>query len=147
MLASPRPPTGEDRGGRIMARRARHAAARVRPRPAQIETPERHSIIRGTNHRTGAEQLVDPHLAVEDVATDQPEPALEVERRMDLPSKHGLGEAGSMTVDGCDDLVGRFLALLVPAAAGAQIIAEMLAEQARHVSALRRQGLVERRGN
>ena len=63
-----------------MAGSAGDAAARVSARAAQIKTLQRHSIIRSTDHRPGAEQLVQPHLAVENVAADQAEAPFEIER-------------------------------------------------------------------
>ena len=130
-------PVGEHGLRRIMPRRAGHAAAGMRARPAQVEALERHPIVGRADHRPGAEQLVEAHLAVEDVAADQAEAPLEVERRMDLPPEHRLGEARRMRIDRRDDLVRRLLALLVPAAPGPEIVAEMLAEQAtRHACPL-----------
>src|SRR5688500_10854516 len=62
------------------APRARHYAperrslpARVCARPAQIKALERHPVVGRTDHRPGAEQLVEAHLAVENVAADQTE--------------------------------------------------------------------------
>ena len=46
---------------------------------------EAHAVISVADHRPGAEELVETHLAVEDVAADQSKAALKVERRMDLP--------------------------------------------------------------
>src|SRR3954447_3376186 len=103
------PPVRQDRLRRIMPGSAGHSATRVRARSAQVEALERHAVISRADHRPRAEQLVEAHLAVEDVAADQAEAALEVERRMDLPPEHRLGEAGSMAVDGRDDGVRRLL--------------------------------------
>ena len=47
-------------------------------RAAQIEARQRHAIIGRADHRPSAEQLVEAHLAVEDVAADQTEAALEI---------------------------------------------------------------------
>src|SRR5947209_5852096 len=82
----------EHRPRRIMPRRARHSAARMRSGTAQIQALERHPVIGRADHRPRAEELVETHLAVEDVAADQAEAALEIERRMDLPAEHGFGE-------------------------------------------------------
>src|SRR5688572_23731264 len=99
------------------------------------------------DHGSGAEQLVEAHLAVKDVAADQPEPPLEIERRMDLPAEHRRGEARRMGIDSGDDLVRRFVALLVPAPTRPEVIAKMLAEQAGDMLAFWRQSLVEGRGD
>ena len=58
----------------------------MRAGAAQIEARQRHAIIGMAQHRPVREQLVEPHLAVEDVAADQPEAALQIERRQ-APSR------------------------------------------------------------
>jgi hypothetical protein len=112
-----------------MAGRAGHAAARVRARSAQIEARQRHAVVGGADHRPGAEQLVEAHLAVEDVAADQAEAALEVERRVDLPAEHRLARSRARGVDGGDDASAPSRAPR-PSCAPGKIVAEMLAEQA-----------------
>src|SRR4051794_21563712 len=146
MPAAPRAPIGKDRLRSIVARSPRDSAAGVRSGPAQVEALERHPVIRRADHRPRAEQLIEAHLAVEDVAADEPEAALEVEWRMDLPADDRLGETRRVRVDGGDDLVGRSLALVVPASACAEVVAEVLAEEARDVLAFRREAWVERGG-
>src|SRR5687768_14492980 len=138
---------GEHRAGRVMPRCPRDSAAWMSTRSAQIQTLERHPVVGRTDHRPGAEQLVEAHLAVKDVAADQAEAALEVERRMDLPPEHRLGESRSVRLDGGDDRVRRGLALMVPAPARPEIESEMLAEQRRDMLALRRHARIERRGD
>ena len=91
-----KPPVRQHRMRRIVARRAGHATAGVRARSAQVQTLQRHAVVSRADHRPRAEQLVEAHLAVEDVAADEAEAALEVERRMDLPPEHRLGESGRM---------------------------------------------------
>src|SRR5437660_6086869 len=112
----------------IMPRRAGDPASRMRSRTAQIETFQRHPVGRRPNHRPSAEQLVEAHLAVENVTADEAEAALEVERRMDLPAEHRGGKARRVRVDGGDDLISRLLPLLVPAPPRAEIVPEVLAE-------------------
>src|SRR5206468_11330734 len=124
----PEAPVGEHRARGIMPRRSGYPAAGMRARTAKIEALQRHSVIGRADHRPGAAQLVEAHLAVEDVAADQAEAALEVERGVDLPPEHRLGKAWRVRIHGGDDRVGRFLALAVPAPSRSQIIAEMLAE-------------------
>src|SRR5437870_542856 len=128
MPTAPEAPVGEHRLRRIMAWRAGHAAARVGSRAAQIKSSERHPVIGRTNHRPGAEQLIEAHLAMKDVAADQPEPAFEVEWRVYLPAEHGLREARCVAVDGGDDRVRGLLALVVPAAPRTKVVTEVLAE-------------------
>src|SRR6476469_10833594 len=131
MASSPEAAIVEHRLRRIMPRRSRHSAAGMGPRSAQVQALERHPVIGRADHRPGAEQLVESHLAVEDVAADESETALEIKRRMDLPPQHRLGESGRVAVDRRDDLVRRLLPLIVPGSAGAEVKAKMLAKQGR----------------
>src|SRR5438309_2938426 len=131
MALFPEAPIGEHRMSGIVARSAGHAAAGMGAGAAQIEALERHPVSRRANHRPRAEQLVEAHLAVENVAADQPEAALEVERRMDLPAEDRLTEAWGVRVDGGDDLISRLLPLLVPAPPRTEVVPEVLTEQAR----------------
>ena len=128
-----------------MPRSSGHPATRMSPRPAQVQPLQWHTIIRRADHRPRGKQLVEPHLPVKNIAPDQPEPPLEIQRRVNLPPDHRLGESRRMGIDGRDDRVRRRLALIVPAPPRPQIIAEMLAEQARHMLPLRRQAVVQRR--
>ena len=128
MAAFPEAPIAENGARRIMSGRASDSASRMRTGPAKVQAFQRHPIIGGADHRAGAEQLIEPHLAVEDVPADEPEPALEIERRMDLPPEHGLGEARRVRIDRRDDLIRRLLPLIVPTAVGPEVVAEMLAE-------------------
>src|SRR5688572_2053272 len=141
----PWPAVGEHRARRIMAGGAGDSSARVSARSAQVQAFERHPVIRGADHRPGAEQLVEAHLAVENIAADQPEAALEIERRMDLASEHRLREPRRMGVNRRDDRVRGLLALMIPAPAGPEVETEMLAEQGRDMLALGRQARIERR--
>src|SRR3954447_16082719 len=120
MATLPEPPVGEHGLSRIMARRARNTAPRARTGAAQIETLQGHAVVCRTDHRPRAEQLVQPHLAVENVAADQPKAALEIERRMKLAAEHRFGKTRRMRVDRGDNLVRRLLPLLVPVAAGTE---------------------------
>src|SRR6476620_9825964 len=106
MPARPEAPIAEDRPRGIMPRRSGDPAARVSARAAQIQALERHPVIGGADHRPRAEQLVETHLAVENVAADRAEAALEIERGMDLAADNGFGEARRVRVDRRDDLVG-----------------------------------------
>src|SRR5438309_10011531 len=121
MAALPESPVSQNGLRRIMPRSAGDATARMRARPAQIQTLERHPVVGRADHRPRTEQLVEAHLAMEDVPAHQAEPALEVERRMDLAAQHGLGEPRRMSIDCRNDLIRDFLALIVPAPAGAKV--------------------------
>src|SRR5687767_10964665 len=98
----------------------------MRPRAAKVEARERHSVIGMTEHRPVRKELVEAHLAVEDVAADQAEAALEIERRQRQPADDAGGEARRKTVDMGNDRIGGFIAARVPAAGN--LVGEMLAE-------------------
>ncbi len=53
-------------------------------------------------------------MPVHDVAADQPELALQVERRMDLPGDDRPLEVGRVFRDRIDDQIGRRFALIIP---------------------------------
>ena len=83
---------------RIVSGRAGHAATRVSARSAQVQALERHPVIGRADHRARTEQLVEAHLAMENVTADQAEAPLQVQGRMDLPTDDGRCEARRMTV-------------------------------------------------
>src|SRR3982751_2754747 len=129
MASLPEAAVAKHRMRGVVPRSTRDSAAGVGARAAKVEALERHAVIGRTDHGTGAEQLVEAHLAVENVAADQPKAALEVERRVDLASKHRFGEARCVAIHRRDDRIGGSLALIIPAAPLAEVIAEMLAEE------------------
>src|SRR6185437_14979223 len=98
MSAPPEPAVAEDGMRCIMAGRAGDTAARMRARSAQVQALERHAIIRRADHRPRAEQLVEAHLAVKDIAADQAETPLKVQRRVDLAAQHRLGESRCVSI-------------------------------------------------
>jgi len=141
MPAHPEAAVPKDRVRGVVPGRTGDSATRVRSRPAQIESLERHPISGRADHRPGAEQLVEAHLAVKNVAADKAEPALQVQRRMDLPAQHRLGEARRMRIYGGDDLVGGLLPLIIPASSRPEVEAKMLAEERRDVLAFGSNGI------
>jgi hypothetical protein len=84
---------------------------------------------------------------VKDIAADQTEGTLEIERTHDLAAEHGRLEIRCMAVDEVDHEIRDFLAVRVPRRAVRQHRRDVLAEQARDVPAPRREAVVERRGN
>src|SRR5690349_12045396 len=145
MATLPEAAVGEKGLCGVVPGRASHSAARMRARAAKVQALERHSVIRRSNHRSSAEQLIETHLSVEDIAADQAKAALEVEWRMNLPAKHRLGEAGRVLIDRGNDGIGRFFPFVVPASAGAKVVTKVLTEERGDVLALRRQRRVQRR--
>ncbi len=124
-----------------MAGDAGDAAAGMGARAAQIKARQWHAIVGMAEHRPVREELVQAHLAVEDVAAGQAEAAFKIERRQSHPAGHRSGEAGGIAVDLRDDRVGRLVAARVPAAR--HIIREMLAEQAGDMGAGRGEAVVQ----
>ncbi len=84
---------------------------------------------------------------MEDVAADQAEGTLQVQRGQRLPAEHRVGESGRVALDGGDHQLGDLVAVRVPAAPIRQLRRHVLAEQAGHVLAGRRQPIVQRAGD
>src|SRR5688500_7873448 len=78
-------PVPEDCLGRVMPRRAHHAAPRMRSGPAQIQPPDWRAILRPSRHRAHAEEAIRGHFSVEDVPTGERKLTLEIERTEYLP--------------------------------------------------------------
>ena len=133
--------------GCIASRHPGHAAARMCARPAQVEARHRHAVVGIAQHRAGAEQLVEAQLAVEDVAVQQAEAPLQVERREHLPAQHAGLEVGGVRRHRVDHHVGELVLGRVPAAPIRQLRRHVLHEQAGHMPACGCQRGVERRGN
>src|SRR5690606_36967077 len=77
-----------DLDSRVAAWQARHAAARVGTRPAEVKTGHWHAVGGIARHRPGAEQLVQGELPMENVAVDQPKAPLQVKRGQHLARDH-----------------------------------------------------------
>ena len=114
---------------------------------AMVEAGEGAAVVGVAEHRAGGEQLVERQRAVEDVAADEPEDAFEVERRERLAGDDAVLEAGGVALDGGDHEVGDLLAMIVPGPSLRKLRRDVLAEQARDMRALRRQAVVEGRGD
>src|SRR6185312_1164901 len=131
----------------IVPRDARDAAAGMRPGTAEIESFERHAVVPVSERGPGAEKLVQRELPVEDIAADEAELALEVERGKDPPAEDRGAEVRREPGHMVDHGIGGALALRVPASPTGQRIPEVLAEEARDVLAGRRERVVDRAGN
>src|SRR5262249_11105484 len=100
--------------GRVVSGQSSDAAARMRACAAHIEAAQRPAVIAVAEHRARREHLPEIERAVEDVAADKAEGALEVERREDLPPDHRTAEVRRVAVDRVDHQVGDRLAVVVP---------------------------------
>src|SRR5947199_3487891 len=99
---------------RIVSRQTGDAAARMRAGAAHVETAQRAAVVRVSEHRARGEHLSKIERAVENIAADEPEGALEIERREYLPAEHRALEVRRIAVDRVDHQVGDRLAVIVP---------------------------------
>ena len=78
--------------GRVTARCAHYSAPGVRRRTTQVKPSDRRAIIREPGHGSEAEQLVQRHGPMKNVAAGQGERSLQVERGQDLPGNNRCTE-------------------------------------------------------
>src|SRR5690606_25397306 len=95
----PAPEAAQDLARGVAPRQAGDAAARMRARAAHAQPRQRAAVVALSQQRTRAEQLVQAQRAVEDVAADQTEGALQVQWRQRLVAKHGGAEVRRVAVD------------------------------------------------
>src|SRR6185312_4432664 len=119
----------EDRGGRELARRAHHAAARVRARAALVVALDRGPVVRPADRRPHEPHLRGEELAREDVALGQADRPLDVERRAHLALEDERPEAGEERLECRLDGVAEARLLGVPVAL-AQVVRRVLDEAA-----------------
>src|SRR4030088_3754679 len=79
-LPKQRPVIPKDHAGGVVAGRAGDAAAGMRAGTAMVEALQRSAIIGVAEHRPRREQLVQRQRTMEDIAPEQAELALQVER-------------------------------------------------------------------
>ena len=98
----------------VVARRTGDAASRMGSRTAQIETRDRTSLIRITQHRTRREDLPQIERSVENITADKSECSLKVERGKELARQHRAPEIWCMIVDRFDHEIGDGFAVVIP---------------------------------
>ena len=98
----------------LCARCTGRAASRMASRTAQIQTRDRTSIIRVTQHRTRREDLPQIERSVENIAADKSECSLKVERGKDLARQHRAPEIRCMIIDRLDHEIGDGFAVVIP---------------------------------
>ena len=113
----------------------------MRAGTTQVELLECTTIVALAQQRAGAEHLVQAQRAVEDVAADQADAALQVEWTEGLVADHAAREIRRVVVDGVDHELGHGVAVRVPAAVHVGI--HLLAEQAGDMLARGRKRVVE----
>src|SRR6202140_5736890 len=124
---------------RVVSGHAGDAATGVSARAAHVQALQRAAIVTMTEDRSRREELVKRERAVEDIAPDQSELALEVERRQCVPGDDARGKIGRVTIDGSDhQRFDRFFRG-VPRSAVRQFRVRVLAKEARYMLAVRRE--------
>ena len=96
---------------------AGYAAPGVRSRTAQIKPPDRCAVVGVSQQGARREYLVESQRAVHDVSVGQAEYRLQICRREHLATDDACLEIGRVAVDGVDDEVGGFPAVIRPAPA------------------------------
>src|SRR5258705_6797239 len=125
-----RPVIPEDDARGVVAGGAGDAAAGMRAASAMVETPQGAAIIGMAEHRPRRKQLVQRQRAMKNVAAEQAELALEIERRQDMAANHARREAWRILIHGRDHEIGDLFAMVVPRPAVRQLRRHVLAEQA-----------------
>ena len=110
----------------------------MRRRAAHVEVLDRRPVLGPSRHGPQEEELLESQLALEDVAFREPEVALEVERREDLPVLDDVLDVRRVLGDRVDDRVAEGLALLVPVAL--EVVGRVLHEARHDVLAGRSEG-------
>src|SRR6185369_7066295 len=120
----------------IVTGRAGDAAAGMGAGAAMVEALQRPAIVGMAEHRPRREQLIERQRAMKDVAAEQAELPLQIERRQYLAADHACRKARRVFVHRRDHEVGDLIAVIVPGLSVRQFRRDMLAEQARDVLAL-----------
>jgi len=106
---------------------------RVGAGTAHVQPLQGAAIVAVAQHRTGREQLIQAQRAVKNIAADQAEGTLEIERAHDLAAQHGCLEIRRMAVDEIDHDVRDFVAMRVPRCPIRKHGSHVLAEQTGHM--------------
>src|SRR3546814_13747123 len=109
------------------------AAAGVGTRPAHVEPLHRPAIAAVAEHRARGPELVEAHIAVHDVAADEPELAFEPFGRQARLGSDARAEAGGVFFDGVDDAVGGGFLFVIPVPPVRPFGRELLADEARDI--------------
>src|SRR6478609_1606422 len=84
--------------GGIVSRQAGDATARMRSGSAYVKRPNRTPVIRKPQYWPRAEKLIERQRAVENVAADQAERSLQIERREHHASEDAAAEVGCIAI-------------------------------------------------
>src|SRR5258706_5488419 len=124
-----RPVIAQERGRGVVAGAAGDAAAGLRAAAAMVEAFQRPAIIGVAEHRPRREQLIERQRAMKNIAAEQAELTLQIERRENLPADDACRKTRRVTIHGRDHEIGDLVAMVVPRPALWQFRRDMLAEQ------------------
>jgi purine-binding chemotaxis protein CheW len=100
---------GKDLAGRVLARGAGDAAARMGARTAQVEAVRAHSVAREPEHGPPREELIEAGLRVIHVAARDAELALDERRGQHPPLGDHAGQTGRVPLELRDDHVAHLV--------------------------------------
>src|SRR5438270_843160 len=98
----------------IAARRPGNASSRVRSRAAQIKSFDRRAILRPPGHGTHKEELLQPQIAVKNVALGKAVCALQIQRSEHLPRLDRVGNVRGVLGDLLYNAISQQFALVIP---------------------------------
>src|SRR5581483_6791796 len=101
----------------VVARRAGDAAAGMGAGAAHIEAGDRAAIVAVTEDGPCREHLIEFEAAMHDVAAEETETALEIERGQRFVTQHRSRETRREPIDGGDHELRDCVAMLIPALA------------------------------
>src|SRR5258707_11911988 len=93
-----RPVIPQNHARGVVAGGAGDAAAGMRAAAAMVEPLQRPAIIGMAEHRPRREQLIERQRAVKNIAAEQAELALQIERRQNLPADDACRKARRVTI-------------------------------------------------
>src|SRR3954453_5789345 len=109
------------------------------PGAAQVESLDRAAVVRMAEERPRRPELVESEGAVEDVAADEAEVALQVGGREGAVAEDARAESWGVRFDDIEDPIDSLALAHIPVRLGR----EVLAEETRDVLAFRREPIVE----
>src|SRR6266480_4534825 len=109
-----RPVIRQNHARGVVAGGAGDAAAGMGAAAAMVEPLQRPPIIGVAAHWPRREQLIERQRAVKNIAAEQPELALQIERREDLPAHDACRKTRRITIYRRDHEIGDLIAMVVP---------------------------------
>src|ERR1051326_6125144 len=129
--------------GSIVAGRTGHPAARMGAGTTHVKSRDRCPVLTRAQNWTCGPQLVERHAAVHDIAINESERALQIERRQRRFADNRIAEIRRVLGDGIDNQPRGVLLYVIPVAAIWQLRREVLAKQHAHMLSGRCKTVVE----